>query len=116
MLSLTYAVLIDEAYDIAEWSLPSYHDIEKSDLEQLEKEILIKLAKAGFLETKNLKGILQRSNDFNSKFIIGISLLMLIQVTILSIFVLKPLNKANAADAKSHAAADAPRWAPKKRG
>ena len=87
LLALIISGLINEAYDDSEVVLPKYINIEKSDLEQLEKDKLIILANAGFLEARNMRDSLLRSNDYNSKMLIGISLLMLLQVAILSIYV-----------------------------
>ena len=103
LISLVLVFQIKEAYDYSKIGLPKYLDVEKSDLEKLEKDTLIKIAHVGFLEAKNMRDALLKSVDNSSKLLIGISLLMLIQVLILSIYVLKPLNKANSAKEKTRA-------------
>jgi hypothetical protein len=62
--------------------------------------MLIKVANVAFLEARKLRDGLLKFKDINLRLLIGISLLMLVQVIILSIYVLKPLNKANEADVK----------------
>lgn len=77
LLTLIVVILIKESSGFTKMGLPKYLTLEKSGLEKLEKDMLIKIAYAGFLEARNLRDALLKSIDNSSILLIGISLLML---------------------------------------
>lgn len=92
LLSTGFVILLLDASQIEKSRLPKYLAVEKSGLEKLEKEMIIEIAYAGFLEARNLRDTLLKLIANSSKLLIGISLLMLIQVAVLAIYALRPLN------------------------